>query len=92
MPSRNLFHQFKDILRVEKDWWWDGRHYGRTSEHWLANLDQNTSLAVKALKGTPSVPPEVMFRRWRVFFLACAETFAFDEGKEWGVVHVRMQK
>ncbi len=92
MPSRNLFHQFKDILRVEKDWWWDGRHYGRTSEHWLANLDQNKSLAVKALKGTPSVPPEVMFRRWRVFFLACAETFAFDEGKEWGVVHVRMQK
>jgi cyclopropane-fatty-acyl-phospholipid synthase len=92
MPSRDLFHQFSDVLEVEQDWWWDGRHYGRTSEQWLENLDQNQSDAVKALENTPDVAPQVMFRRWRVFFMACAETFAYDQGREWGVVHVRMRK
>ena len=92
MPSRNLFHQFHDQLKVEEDWWWDGRHYGRTSEQWLENLDRNQLGALQALKDTPDVSPKVMLRRWRVFFMACAETFAYDQGREWGVVHVRMRK
>ena len=92
MPSRNLFHQFSDILKVDQDWWWDGRHYGRTSEQWLENLDRNQSAALQTLQNTPDISPKVMLRRWRVFFMACAETFAFDQGREWGVVHVRMRK
>ena len=46
----------------------------------------------KRFKDTPHVSPKVMLRRWRVFFMACAETFAYDHGREWGVVHVRMRK
>ena len=92
MPSRDLFHQFPDTLKVEDDWWWDGRHYARTSEQWLQNLDQNKKAGINALPHTSGVSPEVMLRRWRVFFMACAETFGYDEGKQWGVVHVRMRK
>ena len=92
MPSQDLFHQFSDVLTVEEDWWWDGRHYGRTSEHWLENLDRNQPAALEALQGTPNASPKVMLRRWRVFFMACAETFAYNQGREWGVVHVRMRK
>ena len=92
MPSRDLFHQFSELLEVEQDWWWDGRHYGRTSEHWLENLDRRQSDALAALRGIPDVSPKVMLRRWRVFFMACAETFAFENGNEWGVIHVRMRK
>jgi len=92
MPSRDLCHHFHVELRVEEGWSGVGRHYCRTSEHWLENLDQNQSAALEALQGTPDVSPKVMLRRWRVFFMACAETFAYDQGREWGVVHVRMRK
>ena len=76
MPSQDLFHQFSDVLTVEEDWWWDGRHYGRTSEHWLENLDRNQALqgtpnALEALQGTPNASgPKGLFmlRRWRVFW------------------------
>lgn len=30
--------------------------------------------------------------RWRVFYLACSELFAFKGGSQWGVGHYLFQK
>lgn len=88
MPSRDLFQKFSEHLRVEKSWVWDGRHYQRTSEAWLEKMDQHRSEIMKLFRETYGEKEAVRwFNRWRVFFLAVAELFGYDQGKEWDVTH-----
>ncbi len=89
MPSLDLPLFFQTHLEFEERFRVDGTHYAKTAKAWLDNLDRNKS---KALETLASPHAERMLNRWRMFFLACEELFAYRNGREWGVVHYRFCK
>ena len=94
MPSENLLLYFQEGgLGIEQQWRVNGMHYALTSEDWLANLDRNTGAALPILEKTYGKAARIRWLvRWRLFFLACAELFAYNGGDEWAVAHYLFRK
>ncbi len=93
MPSADTLLYFQQQLSIEQQWWLDGSHYQRTSEHWLANTDRHRE-AILALfvQCYGKADAARWLQRWRMFYLACAECFGYANGQEWGVAHYRFVK
>lgn len=92
MPSERLLDHAAGSLQSEARWRLDGTHYQRTAEAWLANLDRRRDEVRAALASAPGADADHRLRRWRLFFLACAETFGYREGREWFVSHSRWSR
>lgn len=92
MPSENLLLNFQDDLRIEQQWWVDGRHYEKTSNHWLAGMDAKRDEILRVFAPTYGDQSAIWFQRWRMFYMAVAELFGYGEGNEWGVAHYRFAK
>lgn len=91
MPSHDLLPAFDDHLVVEDRWRVDGGHYARTAEAWLRNLDGAREELDPVFRQVYGSDAARRWRtRWRFFFLAVAEMFAWGEGREWGVSHYRL--
>jgi cyclopropane-fatty-acyl-phospholipid synthase len=93
MPSDDLLLYFQEDLSIEKHWQVDGRHYSRTSEHWLENMDRHRAEIEPILAETYGAD---QVRRWwvywRVFFMSCAELWGYAGGSEWLVSHYLFRK
>jgi cyclopropane-fatty-acyl-phospholipid synthase len=90
MPSADLLPSVPSPLALEHRWLWDGRHYERTANAWLANLDAQRERALAVLAETYGDREAARWLgRWRIFFMACAELFGYADGQEWGVAHYR---
>jgi cyclopropane-fatty-acyl-phospholipid synthase len=93
MPSDDLLLYFQKDLSIEDHWQVDGRHYGRTSEDWLQNMDRNRAAIEPILAETYGAD---QVRRWwiywRVFFMSCAELWGYSAGQEWLVSHYLFRK
>ncbi len=88
MPSDDLLLYFQQPLAIERHWRVDGRHYQRTAEDWLANMDRNEAAIMPVFR---EVYGRHAARRWwsywRVFFMSCAELWGYAQGQEWLVSH-----
>ncbi len=93
MPSSSLLPRCTQELETEQDWFVPGVHYARTSEAWLERLDGHRDEVRDLFAATyGATDADRWIERWRLFFLAVAETFAFRAGREWGVAHHRFRK
>ena len=88
MPSDDLALRCQESLTLERRWRWDGRHYQRTANHWLANMDARRAQVWPVLEQTYGADQaQRWWMRWRMFFMACAELFGYEEGRQWWVSH-----
>jgi cyclopropane-fatty-acyl-phospholipid synthase len=90
MPAADTLLWFQRDLRIEDRWLVDGTHYARTANHWLERQDANREAVLRALaqvRGADLAP--LLAQRWRIFWMACAETFGYGGGQEWLVAHFR---
>ncbi len=93
MPSADLPLRFPQHLNVEKRWHWNGRHYAKTLRAWLDLMDSRKEQVMPILEETYGrQDADRWWMRWRMFFMACEELFAFNGGSEWYVGHYLLKK
>ncbi len=91
MPSHGLIAHFPEHFEIEQEWRWNGRHYQKTAEDWLANFDANRFEIDALLRQVYGDDARLWRRRWRLFYLATAGLFGHADGEEWGVSHYRLR-
>ena len=88
MPGMDLLPQFDRHMKVTEQWSWSGTHYEKTANAWAANLDAKRNELLPILAETYGRDKaERWLERWKIFFLACAELWGYDDGSEWQVAH-----
>jgi cyclopropane-fatty-acyl-phospholipid synthase len=88
MPSDDLPLVIQGPLRLVHRWRWDGTHYEKTANAWLASMDaQREVLWPLFVQTYGASDAQSWWMRWRVFFMACAELFGYREGQEWWISH-----
>ena len=92
MPSDALPLYFQDHLRLCRQWRWNGQHYERTLNAWLARMDARKQQVMPILKAVYGDDAGLWWMRWRVFFMACAELFGYNDGREWWVGHYLFER
>ena len=93
MPSAGLPLRFARHLAIDRRWAWNGKHYAKTCNAWLARMDSRKAAIMPILCDTyGAAEADRWWIRWRMFFMACAELFATGSGDEWFVEHYRFGK
>lgn len=93
MPSDHYLYYWNEDLRVKKHWRVSGVHYAKTSEAWLSNMDSNKTKIFPLFEATYGKEnAKKWWVYWRVFYMACAELWGYENGEEWFVSHYLLEK
>jgi cyclopropane-fatty-acyl-phospholipid synthase len=93
MPSDDIFTYFQDKFRLVEHVHYNGTHYAQTSEEWLKNTDRSKTKILEIFeKHYGKKEARKWLEYWRIFFMACAELWKYDNGREWFVSHYLMEK
>jgi cyclopropane-fatty-acyl-phospholipid synthase len=93
MPSEHTLLYFQEHLNIEAQWRVSGTHYQQTSNAWLARMDQHRETILPVLESVyGNADAQRWLQRWRMFFMAVAELFGYQNGTEWLVAHYRFRK
>ena len=93
MPNDRLLAQHQRDLNLVRQWRWNGTHYAKTCAAWLKRQDGAREHILDMFKAAYGENEEQKwFVRWRLFFIACEELFAYNGGNEWWVSHYLFQK
>lgn len=62
-------------------------------QDWLTKMTENKDKLWPSLEQTYGKPNAAMwYYRWQIFYMACAELFAYNGGDTWGVTHCLFEK
>lgn len=93
MLSSDLLLYFQDQLSVKRHWWVNGKNYAKTCEDWLLTMLEKKNEIWPGLEETYGKENSaIWWNRWQIFYMACAELFAWDGGDTWGVAHLLFEK
>lgn len=93
MPSDDLLLYFNDDLSIQQHWHVSGLHYGKTSEAWLQNMDKHKAEIIPLFEQTYGKEQAIKWWvYWRIFYMACAELWNYNNGEEWIVSHYLFSK
>ena len=97
MPAFHLLPRFAggaSGLTLARQWAVSGVQYSRTLEAWLVRHDRAKERVMAAMADAygPGTPARRWNQRWRLFYLACSELFAYKGGDTWYVAHYRFDK
>jgi cyclopropane-fatty-acyl-phospholipid synthase len=93
MPATDLLPTAAaDYFTTEESWEVNGIHYSKTLEAWLDKQDARESEVLDIFKDCYGKDAKRWLQRWRMFYMACSELFAYNEGNEWFVMHYRFTK
>jgi cyclopropane-fatty-acyl-phospholipid synthase len=93
MPSDDLLAEFQNDVKLIEHWQVDGTHYQKTSEAWLRKMDEQREKILELFAQTYGDEQKLRwFVRWRLFFMACAELFGYQGGRQWLVSHYLFKK
>lgn len=87
MPAWDTLRNLDSPLAPVQSWRVNGEHYAKTCRAWLNRLDANREQVIEVFARRHGRNARTIVQRWRMFFMACEELFAYRDGEEWFVAH-----